>query len=177
MSLCKSDAPAHKIAGSWSGLGAWNLYFLAKFLLAWTGHLNIQILPNLIFAAVLLIPIASPALRRLRTLIAIPVAVALLYQDTWFPPFSRLLAQPGVLNFSFDYIVELLGRFIDWQVCALLLLLCVAYLFLNQWLRLTTLTLLGFAWLGMGNLQWLLPRALWYRLRNNTLQGSYRILR
>ncbi len=157
MSLFKSDAPAHKIAGSWSGLGAWNLYFLAKFLLASTGHLNIQILPNLIFAAVLLIPIASPALRRLRTLIAIPVAVALLYQDTWFPPFSRLLAQPGVLNFSFDYIVELLGRFIDWQVCALLLLLCVAYLFLNQWLRLTTLTLLGFAWLGMGNLQWLLP--------------------
>ena len=152
MSLFKSDAPAQKVAGSWSGLGAWNLYFLAKFLLAWTGHLNIQILPNLIFAAVLLIPIASPALRRLRTLIAIPVAVALLYQDTWFPPFSRLLAQPGVLNFSFDYIVELLGRFIDWQVCALLLLLCVAYLFLNQWLRLTTLTLLGFAWLGMGNL-------------------------
>lgn len=82
MSLFKSDAPAHKIAGSWSGLGAWNLYFLAKFLLAWTGHLNIQILPNLIFAAVLLIPIANPALRRLRTLIAIPVAVALLYQDT-----------------------------------------------------------------------------------------------
>ena len=157
MSLFKSDAPAHKIAGSWSGLGAWNLYFLAKFLLAWTGHLNIQILPNLIFAAVLLIPIANPALRRLRTLIAIPVAVALLYQDTWFPPFSRLLAQPGVLNFSFDYIVELLGRFIDWQVCALLLLLFVGYLFLNQWLRLTTLTLLGFAWLGMGNLQWLLP--------------------
>ena len=38
-----------------------------------------------------------------------------------------------------------------------LLLLFVAYLFLNQWLRLTTLTLLGFAWLGMGNVQWLLP--------------------
>ena len=75
----------------------------------------------------------------------------------WFPPFSRLLAQPGVLDFSFDYVIELLGRFIDWQVCALLLLLFVGYLFLNQWLRLTTLTLLGFAWLGMGNLQWLLP--------------------
>lgn len=83
MSLFKSDAPAQKIAGPWRGLGAWNLYFLAKFLLAWTGHLNLQILPNLIFAVVLLIPIANPVLRRARTLIAIPVAVALLYQDTW----------------------------------------------------------------------------------------------
>ena len=153
MSLYKPATPAQKIAGTWRGLGAWNVYFLGKFLLTWTGHLNFQVLPNLIFALVLLIPIGHPMLRRARTLIAIPVAVALLYQDTWFPPFTRLLAQPGVLDFSFDYIVELLGRFIDWQVCALLLLLVVGYLFLNQWLRLTTLTLLGFAWVGMGTLQ------------------------
>ena len=159
MSLFKSASAEPKIAAPWQGLGAWNLYFLGKFLLIWTGHLNFQVLPNLIFAVVLLIPIGHPILRRLRTLIAIPVAGALLYQDTWFPPFSRLLAQPGVLDFSFDYVVELLGRFIDWQVCALLLLLSVGYLFLNQWLRLTTLTLVGFAWLGMGNLQGLLPPA------------------
>ena len=159
MSLYKTATPAQKIAGTWRGLGAWNVYFLGKFLLTWTGHLNFQVLPNLIFALVLLIPIGHPMLRRARTLIAIPVAVALLYQDTWFPPFTRLLAQPGVLDFSFDYIVELLGRFIDWQVCALLLLLVVGYLFLNQWLRLTSLTLLGFAWVGMGTLQSLLPPA------------------
>lgn len=132
MSLYKPATPAQKIAGTWRGLGAWNVYFLGKFLLTWTGHLNFQVLPNLIFALVLLIPIGHPMLRRARTLIAIPVAVALLYQDTWFPPFTRLLAQPGVLDFSFDYIVELLGRFIDWQVCALLLLLVVGYVFLNQ---------------------------------------------
>ena len=135
------------------------MYFLGKFLLTWTGHLNFQVLPNLIFALVLLIPIAHPMLRRARTLIAVPVAVALLYQDTWFPPFSRLLAQPGVLNFSFDYIVELLGRFIDWQVAAMLLLSAVGYVLLSPWLRLTTLTLLGFAWLSLGSLQWLLPPA------------------
>ncbi|MES2869748.1 MAG: cellulose biosynthesis protein BcsG [Pseudomonadota bacterium] len=157
MSLYKSASPAQKNAGPWQGLGAWNLYFLGKFLLTWTGHLNFQVLPNLIFAVVLLIPLAHPMLRRARTMIAIPVAVALLYQDTWFPPFSRLLAQPGVLDFSFDYIVELLGRFIDWHVCAMLLLLIVGYLFLNQWLRLTTLTLAGFAWLGMSTLQLLSP--------------------
>lgn len=160
MSPSKSASPAAvKVPFAWRGLGAWNLYFLCKFLLTWTGHLNFQIVPNLIFALVLLIPLAHPMLRRARNVIAIPVAVALLYQDTWFPPFSRLLAQPGVLNFSFEYIVELLGRFIDWQVCALLLLVFVGYVFLSQWIRLTTLSLLGFVWLGMGNLQWLMPPA------------------
>ncbi|MFJ7882737.1 cellulose biosynthesis protein BcsG [Pseudomonas sp. NPDC096917] len=159
MNPSKPAIPAQRIEGLWRGLGAWNLYFLGKFLLTWTGHLNFQVLPNLIFALVLLIPIAHPMLRRARTLIAVPVAVALLYQDTWFPPFSRLLAQPGVLNFSFDYIVELLGRFIDWQVAAMLLLSAVGYVLLSPWLRLTTLTLLGFAWLSLGSLQWLLPPA------------------
>ncbi|NMY74602.1 cellulose biosynthesis protein BcsG [Pseudomonas sp. WS 5071] len=160
MSLFKSSPAPARISGKWKGLGLWNLYFLAKFLLAWTGHLNLQVMPNLIFALVLLIPLAHPLLRRVRTLIAIPVAVALLYQDTWFPPFSRLLAQPGVLDFSVDYIVELLGRFIDWQVCALLLLLIIGYAFLNQWLRLTTFTLLGLCWMSVGNVQALLPQTL-----------------
>lgn len=71
-----------------------------------------------------------------------------------------MLAQPGVLDFSVDYIVELLGRFIDWQVCALLLLLIIGYAFLNQWLRLTTFTLLGLCWLSVGNVQALLPQTL-----------------
>lgn len=157
MNLSKPATDTQKMTAPWRGLGAWNLYFLGKFVLTWTGHLNFQVVPNLIFALALLIPIAHPMLRRARTVLAIPVAVALLYQDTWFPPFSRLLAQPGVLDFSFDYIVELLGRFIDWQVCALLLMLVIAYLFISPWLRLTTLTLLGFVWLSLGSLQWLLP--------------------
>ena len=33
MSLSKPASPAHKISGSWRGLGAWNVYFLGKFLL------------------------------------------------------------------------------------------------------------------------------------------------
>ena len=63
MSLSKPASPAHKISGSWRGLGAWNVYFLGKFLLTWTGHLNFQVLPNLIFALVLLIPIGHPPAR------------------------------------------------------------------------------------------------------------------
>nr|WP_180203736.1 cellulose biosynthesis protein BcsG [Pseudomonas sp. SbOxS1]NYU03471.1 cellulose biosynthesis protein BcsG [Pseudomonas sp. SbOxS1] len=137
-----------KTAWTWPGLGLWNLYFLIKLALLWSGHLNLQILPNLVFAAVLLVPLRNRYLSGLRTLIAIPLSVALFYQDTWLPPFSRLLDQPGVLNFTGDYLLDLAGRFIDPSLCGALLLLVVAYYFVHQWLRLTTLTLAGFAWLG-----------------------------
>lgn len=133
---------------TWPGLGLWNLYFIIKLALLWGGYLNMQILPNLVFAAVLLVPLRNRYLALLRTLIALPLGVALFYQDTWLPPFSRLLDQPGVLNFTGDYLLELAGRFIDWNLCGALLLLVVAYFFVRQWLRLTTLTLVGFAWLG-----------------------------
>lgn len=142
------DRTAVQSDWSWPGLGLWNLYFLIKLAMFWGGYLNLQILPNLVFAAVLLVPLRNRYLALLRTLIAIPPAVALFYQDTWLPPFSRLLDQPGVLNFSGDYLLDLAGRFIDPNLCGALLLLVVAYFFLRQWLRLTTLTLAGFAWLG-----------------------------
>ena len=142
------DKTAVQSDWSWPGLGLWNLYFLIKLAMFWGGYLNLQILPNLVFAAVLLVPLRNRYLALLRTLIAIPPAVALFYQDTWLPPFSRLLDQPGVLNFSGDYLLDLAGRFIDPNLCGALLLLVVAYFFVRQWLRLTTLTLAGFAWLG-----------------------------
>lgn len=141
----------------WPGLGPWNLYFILKFVLLWAGYLNLQVLPNLVFAAALLLPLPHRYLRTLRTAIAIPVGVALFYQDTWLPPFSRLLSQPGVLDFSGAYMVELMGRFIDWNLCALLALLVVVYAFVRHWLRLTTLSVLGLAWLASANVLALSP--------------------
>ncbi|MFR0309399.1 cellulose biosynthesis protein BcsG, partial [Escherichia coli] len=90
----------------WPGLGVWNLYFLLKFLLLGLGLLNFQALPNLVFAAFLVVPLPGAPWRIVRQLIAIPVGIALLYHDTWLPPFDRLLAQPGVLDFSPAYLVE-----------------------------------------------------------------------
>jgi cellulose synthase operon protein YhjU len=139
-------------AWSWPGLGLWNLYFLIKLLLFWGGYLNLQILPNLVFAAALLVPLRNRHASLLRWLIAVPLGVALFYQDSWLPPFSRLLDQPGVLNFTGEYLLELAGRFIDWNLCGLLLIVVVAYLFVSQWLRLTTLTLGWLALLGSANL-------------------------
>lgn len=142
---------------AWPGLGPWNLYFILKFALLWAGYLNLQVLPNLVFAAALLLPLPHRYLRILRTVIAIPVGVALFYQDTWLPPFSRLLDQPGVLDFSGAYVVELVGRFIDWNLCALLAVLVVVYAFVRHWLRLTTLSVLGLAWLASANVLALRP--------------------
>lgn len=132
---------------AWADLRGWNLYFLSKVALAWMGALNLKILPNLLFLAALLVPLRWRWARIARTVVAVPVGVALYYQDTWWPPFQRLLAQPGVLDFSADYWLELAQRFINWQMVAVLALLVVGYVLLKPWLRVTTLSVLGM--LGM----------------------------
>lgn len=142
----------------WSDLRGWNLYFLSKVVLAWMGALDLKILPNLLFLAALLVPLPWRWARITRTVVAVPVAVVLYYEDTWWPPFQRLLAQPGVLDFSADYWLELAQRFINWQMVAVLVLLVVAYLLLKPWLRITTLSVLGM--LGMAVVALPLPAGL-----------------
>lgn len=130
----------------WRGLGAWNLYFLSKLVLAWMGALDVHVLPNLLLLAALLVPLPRPAWRRARTVAAVPVAVALYYQDTWWPPFQRLLAQrEGVGSFSPAYLAELALRFVNWQVVAALALLGLGWWLLRPWLRMTTLSVAGLA--------------------------------
>ncbi|MBA6114502.1 cellulose biosynthesis protein BcsG [Pseudomonas sp. NC26] len=139
-------------AAAWRGLGAWNLYFLAKFLLVAIGTLDFQALPNLLFAAFLLVPLPLRWVRIVRQVVAVPLGVALFYHDTWLPPFRRLLEQPGVFDFSWHYLLELMARFVNWNLMGALVLLLVGYLFLRHWLRLSTLSLVGLAWLTLGGL-------------------------
>ncbi|CRD53612.1 cellulose biosynthesis protein BcsG [Stenotrophomonas sp. GD03958] len=134
-------APASPFA--WADLRGWNLYFLSKVVLAWMGALDLKILPNLLFLGALLVPLRWRWARIARTVAAVPVGVALYYQDTWWPPFRRLLVQPGVLDFSADYWLELAQRFINWQMVAVLAMLVLAYVLLKPWLRITTLSVLG----------------------------------
>ncbi|MEX5342634.1 cellulose biosynthesis protein BcsG [Pseudomonas sp. I2] len=141
----------------WPGLGLWNLYFLAKFLMLGAGLLDFQALPNLLFAAFLLVPLPWRWLRIGRQLLAVPIGIVLFYQDTWLPPFQRLLAQPGVFDFTADYLLELLGRFINWNLLGTLLLLVVAYFYLRHWLRLSTLSLAGLLWLAASGLSSIAP--------------------
>lgn len=143
---------------AWADLRGWNLYFLSKVVLAWMGALNLKILPNLLFLGALLVPLRWRWARIVRTVVAVPVGVALYYQDTWWPPFQRLLVQPGVLDFSADYWLELAQRFINWQMVTVLALLLVGYFLLKPWLRITTLSVLGM--LGMAMVALPLPSGL-----------------
>lgn len=127
----------------WRGLGLWNLYFLGKIGLYWAGIINFHPLENLVFAAVLLIPLPPLWLHKLRHLIAIPMGIALFYYDTWLPPFARLLAQPEVLNFSNAYLMELAGRFINWELLGAAFVFIVVYCYVAPWLRLTFFSLLA----------------------------------
>lgn len=128
MSGTGTTAAAQPERAATIALGGWSFYFIVKLLLFWRELTGFHPLENLAFAALLLVPLASPAARRLRALLAVPAAVALLYHDSWLPPFGRVLAQAGMLaDFSLPYLLELAGRFLDWQTVALLALAWAAY--------------------------------------------------
>ena len=138
----------------WHGLGAWNIYFLAKLALYWGGYINFDLYYNALLLAALLFPLRPLWLHKLRRVVAIPFGVAVLYYDTWFPPFKRLLERPEVFHFSNDYILELLGRFINWELVGLGFIFLVGYLFLSRWLRMTFFSVLGLCLLGLASVPW-----------------------
>ncbi|MEL5209295.1 cellulose biosynthesis protein BcsG [Serratia nevei] len=137
----------------WRGLGGWNLYFLAKFALLWFGYLNFHALPNLVFMAFLLMPIPSQRLHRWRHYLAIPIGIALFYHDTWLPGINSILSQGSQLaGFSAQYLLELIGRFINWQMIGAAFVLFIAYLFVAQWVRVTVFTVAALVWLNIVNI-------------------------
>lgn len=133
----------------WTGLGHWNFYFLIKLLLFWSGLIQFNVFYNLLFAAALLFPLGSGGLNHIRHIVAIPFAIALFYYDTWFPPITRLFASPEILNFNFWYMLELIERFVNWNVVGAGFIAWVVYLYLYQWVRVTTLTIVLLAGMGL----------------------------
>lgn len=91
----------------------WNLYFILKFVLFATGHLQPLWLANLAFALALA---ASARVRRrvsriVRQLVAIAIAVPLLAHEMHAPPLARLAeAAREMSTFRADYWMELLPR-------------------------------------------------------------------
>ena len=137
----------------WHGLGGWNVYFLAKFALLWTGYLNFHPLINLVFAAFLIFPLPSAGLRRIRHWLALPIGVGIFYHDTWLPGIESIRAQGGqVFSFTLDYWLELLGRFINWEMVGAGFVMLTLYLFIAQWLRFTPWILLALLWLWLSPL-------------------------
>jgi cellulose synthase operon protein YhjU len=135
---------------NWRGLGGWNFYFLLKFGLLWTGYLNFHPLANLVFVAFLLLPLPSLKLHRLRNWIALPVGIGLFWHDTWLPGPESIMSQGSQLaGFSLDYVVDLVTRFINWQMVGAAFVLLVIWLFLSQWLRITVFVVGALIWLNV----------------------------
>ncbi|MEC5319501.1 cellulose biosynthesis protein BcsG [Brenneria populi subsp. brevivirga] len=137
----------------WRGLHGWNLYFLLKFALLWFGYLNFHPLLNLVFLAFLLVPLPPLWLHRWRHIVAIPIGIGLFYHDTWLPGVSTILNQGGsLMDFDALYLLELVNRFINWQMVGAALVLVVAYQFFSQWIRITVFTVAILAWLNVVHL-------------------------
>ena len=147
----KSNTTQFDFLHYWHGLGAWNFYFLLKFVLLWYGYLNFDAFSNLLFLAFLLFPLPKNIWHKMRNWVAIPIGIILFYHDTWLPSFSTILAQGGQLKqFSFDYLVELTVNFINIKMIGVAFILFVGYLFIEQWVRVSVFIIAGVLWLNIG---------------------------
>lgn len=145
-----TSAHSSRLWSYWRGLGGWNLYFLFKFGLLWYGYLNFHALSNLVFLAWLLFPLPSPRLHRLRHWVSIPIGFGLFWHDTWLPGLESILSQGNqVAGFSAAYLLDLVNRFINWQMIGAAFVLLVLYLFVSQWIRVTVLVSLMLIWLNV----------------------------
>lgn len=134
----------------WRGLSGWNFYFLVKFGLLWAGYLNFHPMMNLVFMAFLLMPLPRLSLHRLRHWIAIPIGFGLFWHDTWLPGLESMMSQGSqVAGFSADYLLDLVTRFINWQMIGAIFVLLVAWLFLAQWVRVTVFVVAIMIWLNV----------------------------
>ncbi len=128
----------------WPGLGGWAFYFLLKVVLAYLDVMRIDVLLNLALVALLVVPLRWPLMRVIRQVVMIPIALALAYAESYLPPFVRLLDQwSQVTAFSWQYIFELLGRVVQLEYVAALVIGWIMYLYLARALRMTVVSILA----------------------------------
>lgn len=122
------------------GLGWWNMYFIIKIALFLQGVIDFHPVENFALLLLILFPLRQKAINVTRHIVAVPLAVWLMHYDSYLPPLDRLWAQTGqLLQFETAYLIELLGRFVTYQVMIVLFVLCTAYYILSKFLRVSVL--------------------------------------
>lgn len=120
-------------------MGFWSAYFFAKLLLYAGGYIDFHVWLNLAFAIFTALPAQNANQRFAKNVIAVPLGILLLYHDSWLPPFARVLSQAHNLSaFTLPYVLELLGRFLNWKVIASLVAMGFVYWLARRKLRLST---------------------------------------
>ena len=132
------------------GLGWWNVYFIVKLALYVKGVIAFHPVENFAFVAFLLIPITHRYPRLARNIIALPIAAWLAHYDSFLPPLERLWAQIGaLLDFKLSYLVELSMRFVSVQDLLALIILVLAYYFLNRIFRVSVFVVLAMIYISI----------------------------
>jgi len=134
-------------------MGSWNLYFLLKFFLYVKGVVQPIWGVNLLFIIALAIPIGPRWIRVIRNLVALVVAIPLLYYESSLPPFQHALEQiHGIAGFTPSYLLELLQRFVPTHLIMIGLAAVLAYYVLNRWIRISAIVLMIFLAIPLWNL-------------------------
>ena len=124
-------------------MGPWNLYFIGKIALHLMGSIALHPWLNLALAAALLVRVPEPwqLARRLVTTVA---AVALVYHESFLPPFRSLLGEAGGLaGFSPAYLAELVTRIVEPRLVLWFGAVVAAYVLLTRWLRVSSFVLVA----------------------------------
>ncbi|MBU9403638.1 cellulose biosynthesis protein BcsG [Burkholderia multivorans] len=119
----------------------WNLYFILKFALFATGHLQPMWAANLVFALALAAsaPLRSRVARIVRQVVAVAIAVPLLARELHAPPLARLAeAAREVATFRADYWLEILPRLLPPMLLLTVAGVLIVYFVVNRWLRVAT---------------------------------------
>ncbi|WP_175835695.1 cellulose biosynthesis protein BcsG [Burkholderia multivorans] len=119
----------------------WNLYFILKFALFATGHLQPMWVANLVFALALAVsaPLRSRVARIVRQIAAVAIAVPLLARELHAPPLARLAeAAREVATFRADYWLEILPRLLPPMLLLTVAGALIVYFVVNRWLRVAT---------------------------------------
>jgi hypothetical protein len=97
-------------------------------MLFWRDLIGFHPWENLAFAAFILLPVESTHWRKAKNMCIVLLAATLLYYDSWLPAIGRVLSQASQLsNFSLNYLIELIGRFISLPTVAMLVIAWVVY--------------------------------------------------
>ncbi len=126
-------------------MATWNLYFLLKLFLYFKGNLVPLWGVNITLILILVLPIERRWIRAVRFLVALAVAIPLMYYESSLPPFAHALEQlGGILKFDSRYLRELAERFVPVRLLWTGALAVVIYYVLNRWIRFSSLVLIAF---------------------------------
>jgi cellulose synthase operon protein YhjU len=125
-------------------MGLWSAYFLAKLLLYALGYIDFHPWENLAFAAFTVLSPVNARQRFAKNLLAVPIAILLLYHDSWLPPIAQALSQGQNLRaFSAVYLWELAGRIFSWRLVGELAVMLAIYALARRKLRMSTFVFIG----------------------------------